>query len=158
MAFINDYLTEEEIEKFRRLNISYGKKICVTSNEIVGTIKNRYFGGVICTIDRSNGMYLFYCGDDYGFGREELWSPEFFVFIQEIQDKIIVTKVGLEETHPNGYSQRVWNIYSINSKYYETNIEYDSNSVISDLKAALIIYGFDGDPREKDVSTTDFNF
>ncbi|MCR5209875.1 MAG: hypothetical protein K6C99_06670 [Lachnospiraceae bacterium] len=44
MAFVNDYLTEEEIEKFRELNISYGKKICITSNEIVGTKKSIFMG------------------------------------------------------------------------------------------------------------------
>ncbi len=158
MAFVNDYLTEDEIEKFRKLNISYGKMICKEDNEVVGTESAYYKEGIRCTLDRDKKMYLFYCGDDQAFGREEFWSPEFFVFIQEKQNELIVTRVGLKKTHPNGFSQRVWSIYCINSKYYETNIEYDSNNILADLKEALTTYGFDGNPREIDEASTEFDF
>lgn len=158
MAFVNDYLTEEEVEKFRKLNISYGKKICSVSNQVVGTKKRIIKGGVICTIDRNNGMYLFYCGDDQAFGREEFWSPEFFVFIQEKQNELIVTRVGLKRKHFNNYSRQVWSLYSINSKCYKTSIEYDSKNILAYLKEALNTYGFDGDPREIDDESTEFDF
>ncbi len=158
MAFVNDYLTEEEIEKFRKLNISYGKKICITSNEIVGTEKSIIRGGVICTIDRTDGMYLFYCGDDQAFGREEFWSPEFFVFIQEKPNELIVTRVGLKRSYPKGHSLRCWELYCINSKIYETNCEYDPKRVIVDLKSALDVYGPNGDPRKKEKTNVVFKF
>ncbi len=157
MAFVNDFLSNQEIEKFRNLKISYGKKICIVSDEIVGTMKS-IFGGVECTIDRSKGMYLFYCGIDSAFGREEFWSPDYFIFIQEKQNEMIVTKVGLERTDPNGLTEILWKLYSINSKFYETNIDYDPKNVIDDLKDALRIYKVNGDPRRIDKTTISFDF
>ncbi|MCR5208900.1 MAG: hypothetical protein K6C99_01670 [Lachnospiraceae bacterium] len=158
MAFVNDYLTEDEIEKFRKLNISYGKMICNEDNEVVGTESAYYKEGIRCTLDRDKKMYLFYCNDDQAFGREEFWSPEFFVFIQEKQNELIVTRVGLKRKHFNNYSRQVWSLYSINSKCYKTNIEYDSKNILAYLKEALTTYGFDGDPREIDDERTEFDF
>ncbi len=103
-------------------------------------------------------MYLFYCGTDSSFGREELWSPYFFIFIQEKQHETIVTRVGLEKTYPNGFSQWTWNLYCINTKSHGTNDDYDSRDVLNEIKEALKIYGLDGDPRDKDDFTFFFNF
>lgn len=158
MAFVNDYLTEDEIEKFRKLNISYGKMICDEDNEAVGTESAYFREGVRCTLDRDKKMYLFYCGNDSSFGREELWSPDFFIFIQEKQNETIVTKVGLERTHPNGFSEIFWKLYFINAQLYEKRVEYDSKNVIEDLKNALRVYKVDGDPRRIDVTKIKFDF
>lgn len=158
MAFVNDYLTDEEIEKFRKLNISYGKKICSVSDRAVGTMNSIIMGGVICTIDRSNGMYLFYCGTDQAFGREEFWSPDFFIFIKEKKNETIVAKIGLERTHPNGFGEIYWKLYCINAQLYEKSVNYDSKNVIDDLKNALRVYKVDGDPRRIDVTGIKFDF
>ena len=158
MAFVNDYLTEDEIKQFRRLNISYGKKISIVSDKIVGTKNSRVYGGVICTIDRANGMYLFYCGDDSAFGREEFWSPEFFVFVQEKQNETIITRVGMEMLFQNHHTQICWKLYCINTKCYETDRDSDSGNALDDLKAALRVYGINGDPRKEKQPDVVFDF
>lgn len=163
MAFVNDYLTEEEIEKFRKLNISYGKMILKEDKDVVGTEPFNFGEGIRCTLDRENKMYLFYCGDDSWFGREEKWSPYFFVFIQEKQTETIVTRLGLEDKYPRDYPnddkyQRIWRLFCINSIIYESNDKYDYRKLINALKAALKVYGVNGNPQRNITLNIAFEF
>lgn len=65
MSFRSTVLTQDEIEMFRELNISYGKKRMSDDEKIVGTVYGYVSEGVNGIVDRENNMYFFNCGEDY---------------------------------------------------------------------------------------------
>ena len=148
MGFINSLLTEEEVKKFKALNVSFGKKRISIDNNIVGTVYNFLDEGVKCTIDREENRCLFYCGDDSSFAREELWSPEYFLMFC---DEVIVIRLELDrEKERRQQYQVLWKALNISIENISTHELLDINDdYIELIHDALCAYGRNGDMNNK---------
>ena len=148
MGFINSLLTEEEAKKFKTLNVSFGKKRVTIDNNIVGTVYNYFDEGIKCTIDRENKRYLFYCGDDSSFARDELWSPEYFLLFC---DEFIVIRIELErEKERRQQCQVLWRILDVSIENTFTHELLDINDEYIELiHDALYVYGRNGDIKNQ---------
>ena len=151
MAFINDYLTEEEIERFRGYNLKYHKK-CGKNHKILGTVKG--INGVRCTIDRERKMYLFNCGDNAMIRRDTLEPIIYFALVID-GEKPYVAYITLYEKHglveEQGYSI-FWKFLGIDNQG-----EYSDDIILQYTKEALSKHGLEGYPEEK-PRLTKFDF
>ncbi len=147
MSFRSTVLTQDEIEMFRALNISYGKKKVSTDNSIVGTEYNYFCEGVVGLIDRENKIYFFNCGHDSSFAREELWSPEYFVLVSFEMDETIVIRMEFEHKRlRNSYSKVLWKILSIHGEKLPTHEKADDlRKYYKYIKEAITIREFHND-------------
>ena len=126
MSFIRTSLSQDEIEMFKELNISYGKKIVSIDEGVVGTIYGYVSEGVIGIVDREKRMYLFYCGDDSSFAREELWSPEYFILVSYEKDESIIIRMEFERKRlRNSYSRVLWKTLNIHGEKLSTHEKVD---------------------------------
>ena len=147
MSFRSTILTQDEIEMFRRLNISYGKKKVSTDNSIVGTVYGYVSEGVKGIVDRENNIYFFTCGHDSSFAREELWSPEYFVLVSFEMDEIIVIRMEFERKRlRNSYSKVLWKTLSIHGEKLSTHEAVDDlRKYYQHIKEAISICEFHND-------------
>lgn len=147
MSFRSTVLTQDEIEMFRELNISYGKKRMSDDEKIVGTVYGYVSEGVNGIVDRENNMYFFNCGEDYFFAREELWSPKYFVLVSFEMDEIIVIRMEFERKRlRNSYSKVLWKILSIHGEKLPTHEKADDlRKYYKYIKEAITIREFHND-------------
>ena len=143
MAFINDYLTEEEIERFRGYNLKYHKD-CSRNHKILGTVK--CFGKVYCTVDRERKIYLFNCGDNSMIRRDTLEPIIYFALVMEDEIPHVVyacmdRQDGL--ISPNGAYVN-WKLIKLDNFNYK---KYTNEDVLFLIKEALSEHGYDGDPE-----------
>ena len=160
MGFVNGLLTEKEIETFRELNISYGEKIASQDDNVIGIRVSRFAKGVKSTFDRDKKMYLFYTGIDSSFAREELWSPNYFLFISFETSDIAVIRIELkrvEDNSPEVYKR--WEKINIKGEYYKSGKEINEISrYYQDIKEALAFYGTFGEIDDNVRHNVKFDF
>ena len=141
MAFINDYLTEEEIERFERYNLRYHEQ-CSNYHKFLGTVKTRK--GVSCTIDRERKIYLFNCGDNAMIRRDTLEPIIYFALvIEEEHPQVAYITLYLNDglIKKDGYDL-FWKMIKLNN-----NTNYSDKLILNFVKEAMSIHGYDGVPR-----------
>ncbi len=153
MAFINDYLTNKEIEKFKEYQIKYAPK-CTNNHKVLGTEKRR--GGIWCTVDRERKVYLFYCGDNYRERLDGLGASQYFAMVINITDPNVFyisleRQIGVMDK--DGYNI-LWDLIGVETK---SNVKEFDALTLELLKEALGVYGLDGDPQ-KMQRIVKFNF
>ena len=160
MGFVNGILTEEEIETFRKLNISYGEKIYKKDDNVIGIRISRFAKGVKSTFDRDKKMYLFYAGDDSSFAREELWSPDYFIFISFETSDLALIRIELKREENNSHDVcKRWKKINIKGEYYKSGKKIDKiSNYYQDIKEALSFYGVDGEVSDSVRHNVIFDF
>ena len=142
MAFINDYLTEEEVERFKSYQLKNAPG-CSNNHKILGTEK--CFGKVLCTIDRERLMYLFDCGVNHRMWLDGLSEAQYFALVIENEKPCLayfalVQRIGgLKERGCNV----LWELENIDNRCKD---KYSDDLLLDYLKQALHAYGLDGEP------------
>ena len=140
MGFVNDYLTKEEQEMFRKRAIPNG---ATWKGGILGF---KCYGDVRCTIDRENHVYLFDLGkyhdaldlDLYNF--ELVWDDVLgnmgvtFTMKYEYTGERIIGGVGRDI---------IWKDFNLNLPY---ELHSKRELIIDKIKEAMLIYGISGRP------------
>ncbi len=160
MGFVNGFLTDKEIDRFRELNIFYGKKIYIVDQKSIGVHKNRIYDGVRCTVNREKSMYFFCKGIDSDFAREKMWSPYFFVMIIFEEENIIIIRIELEDVldKPEGV-YRQWKKIDITGTDYKTKKEIKNiERYFGDIKEAVRVFGYHGRIDEGENHNVLFDF
>ena len=133
MAFINDYLTEEEKKKFEQYNFLYHVN---TDDEGVklGT------GSESCTIDRENEMYLFHSVNTFE-RREFMIKIDYFSLVIVKNNIASVAYFDLKNLGDSSEYHKIWKMEG----YDLTNVKnIEEDNVIKCLKEALVGYGIYG--------------
>ena len=139
MGFVNDYLTKEEQEMFRKRAIPNG---ATWKGGILGF---KCYGDVRCTIDRENHVYLFDLGkyhdaldlDLYNF--ELVWDDVLgnmgvtFTMKYEYTGERIIGGVGRDI---------IWKDFNLNLPY---ELHSKRELIIDKIKEDMIIFGLDGE-------------
>lgn len=148
MAFINDYLSDEEEEMFKKLNISYPAATGITG--IIGCSPNTYLLKALkrtCTIDRNEKLYFFYCGTEQ-YDMENIPNDHYFYLLwnKELGDKIVT--IVLEKIYKSIDNNQTEHIifWKIKKLYIEEEHKKIKELIILKIKEALSVYGIDGEP------------
>lgn len=149
MAFINDYLNEEEMEEFKRKAIPFRNDY--DSGIILGYNENAtksFLSRVECTFDREEKIYLFYCGTEkYDF--ENIPKEHYFKLVWENEFGNDAISMTLENKYKNfsGKAEDVIICWDITYLSLNINNAGKKDKLISKLKEALAVYGFNGRPK-----------
>jgi len=136
MAFINDYLTEEEKKNFELYSIFYPKESDLAKRK-VGVSGGR----ISCTLDREREMYLFQAenSDDR---REYDEFIEYFTFVLVKGGKASVFYVNLEMDKHVSYEESDYDISWILKGWNMSKAEdYTKEQLIKYFKEAMCAYG-----------------
>ncbi|MCG8066907.1 MAG: hypothetical protein JAY84_03525 [Candidatus Thiodiazotropha taylori] len=146
MAFVNDYATDEEIEKYDLYGIW---------DRFHPLRKGKYYIGQRpnFTIDREKNIFLLKVGSG---GRENSSILKFLLWIDH-KDVVIdleKAKGSSENVQDNPYII-IWDIV----KYYaQSDIQYSKDEILLLLKDALNVYGLLGVYRQVPNTSIAFNF
>jgi len=156
MAFVNDYLTEEEKKKFAGYQLKYAPN-CPHNSRILGTDEN--IGGVWCTVDRERKIYLFYCGDNYRISFDcadnSIYRKYFALVIDEETPAVVYVSMVDEwgSVENDGY-RVLWKLKELDNR---SNNKYLDKDILVYVKEALHVYGRDGEPGSNPrISKFDF--
>lgn len=151
MGFVNDYLTDEEQEMFRKRAIPNG---AIWRGGILG-----YEGcdNVRCTIDRENHIYLFDLGKYHDAVDLDLCNFE-LVWDDVLGNNGVTFTMKYEYT-----SERVSGIgRDIRWKNFDLNLSYDFRSkrelIIDKIKEAMQTYGRSGQLETQPKYKIEFDF
>lgn len=160
MAFINDYLSNEEMEMFKKLNIQY--PLATGINGIIGYSLGAYKLKALretCTIDREEEIYFFYCGTER-YDKENIPKEHYFYLLwnKELSNNIVTIVLEQKCKRIDNSMEYLicWEMKSCYSKTGNINID---EKIILKIKEALSVYGIDGNPDypiEDDL--VEFNF
>lgn len=161
MAFINDYLSDEEMEMFKKLNIPYPHD--TGKHGIIGYSPNAYKLKALrrtCTIDRAEEIYFFYCGTEK-YDMENIPKDHYFYLIwnKELGNDIVT--IILEQIYGqsnDNHKEHIisWKIVDCYSKYAG---KITDEKIITKIKEALSVYDISGHPNIKaDNSRVKFDF
>ncbi len=135
MAFVNDYLTEEEKAKFEEYNVLY-HEACNHAGLRVGVGSGR----IKCTLDRERSIYLFHDINSIE-RREFIREVDYFVLVAVEEDKVSVAYFDLEDITTSTEYHMYWHM----SSYECMSVTNISNErIILYLKEALSAYGISG--------------
>jgi hypothetical protein len=141
MAFVNDYLTDEEKEIFRQRAIPTG---VFWKGGILGY--NPY-SKVRCTLDRDEHIYLFDLGKYHD--AEDLDELNFaLVLDSSLGNEAIQISVKMDflSKSIHGEDGVLWHSLSLG---LPKNLIYDKDTIIDIFKKALVSYGVNGMPGRK---------
>jgi len=145
MAFVNDYLTEEEKKKFAGYQLKYAPK-CSNCNSILGTVKR--LGGMWCTLDRERKFYFFDCGVNDRDWLDGKNCFNYFALVLEESD-ICLAYIALEKLHgsveKDGY-EILWDFKELDNRCRN---KYSDELILSYVKEALDAYGLRGKPQDE---------
>ena len=135
MAFINDYLTEEEKKKFEEYNLLY---------PAISDHKGLKLGvqGYCCTVDRERGMYLFHSISSFE-RREFIRSYDYFSLVIVKKNTVSVAHFYLEDVTVDFEYHMIWAMRGINISNVKS---ISKKEIIGYLKEALVGYGIYGEP------------
>ena len=135
MAFVNDYLTEEEKKKLEEYNLLYPDKSDYNSLKL-GVGK----GNVRCTLDREHEIYLFHSVNTFE-RRENIRSYDYFSLVIVKDNIASVAHFYLENMHDNFNYHKIWKLRGIDLRNIQNVKEKE---VTRYLKEALVGYGIRG--------------
>ena len=99
MSFVNDYLTDEEQEFFRKKAVHYGNPLY---RERCGILGYEPYSKVKCTVDREKQIYLFDLG--YKFFEEDHYKHGFgFVWDDMLGKEVIIFELSYQLTFSEEY-------------------------------------------------------
>ena len=152
MAFINDYLTQEEKERFEEYNIMYSEESSYSRRKVgVGS------GRKSCTLDREHQMYLFQSINTYN--RQEFGeTTEYFTFVFVKEGKASVMYVNLEEDRSTPYEERDYDIlWELKGYEMSKTNGYTEEELMGYFKEAMCAYGSIGSVKKLKFNVK-FNF
>lgn len=161
MAFVNDYLSDDEMEMFKKLNISYPDATGI--NGIIGYSPNAYKFKVLretCTIDREAEIYFYYCGTER-YDKENIPKMQYFYLLwkEEFGNDILTIILERERKYDNeNHSEKIifWKKKDI---YFVLTDNKINDKIILKIKEALSVYNISGDPDNKENNRrVDFDF
>lgn len=140
MAFINDYLTEEEKARFEEYNLMYPERGSHAGLRLgVGTGQKR------CTIDRVRKMYLFHDTNSLE-RREFICSYDYFALVMVRNNVVSVAYYNLENISRTTEYHEYWTIRGIDTRLLKGITEKEA---LMYLKEALRAYGISGRPGDE---------
>jgi len=151
MGFVNDYLTKEEQEMFRKRAIPNG------ANWIGGILGYEPYDLVPCTVDRENHVYLFDLGKYHDALDLDLCNFE-LVWDDVLGNMGVTFTMKYEDIgeYVDGIARDViWKEFNLNLPY-----EFRSKRelIIDKIKEAMQTFGTSGDPGYKPSYTAYFDF
>lgn len=150
MAFVNDYLTNEEKEVFKQRAIPTG---VFWKGGILGYDP---YSKVKCTLDRDEYIYLFDLGRHHN--AEDLNEHNFrFVWDSLSGNEAILISVKKNFLHKSihGEDGVLWSSLSLG---LPQNLNSEKKTVIDKFKEALVTYGLNGKPGLVINFNTKFDF
>lgn len=139
MAFINDYLTEEEKARFEEYNVMYPRE-CDHAGLRIGVGNGRKS----CTIDREREMFLFHARNSED-RREYDEYIDFFTLVIVKDNKPSVMYINLEKesgmTREDKDYDFLWKCRGWNMDRAK---EYSQEELLEYVKEALCAYGCTG--------------
>lgn len=138
MAFVNDYLTEEEIEKFRGYNLKY-PEWTDHGNRTIGVYENS-IKGVRCTLDRERQIYLFQTHNS-SMERRKFIFYDCFMLVMVRDGVPAVGYINLENVRETMEYSRLWKIRGMNQNGLS---DIPRSEFLEILKEALLVYGING--------------
>ncbi|MCG7867204.1 MAG: hypothetical protein N0E59_00560 [Candidatus Thiodiazotropha taylori] len=147
MAFVNEYATDEDIEKYDLNGIW---------DQYHPLRKGKYYLGQRpwLTIDRGRNIYFMIVG---GGGRED---PEITRVLLWIDGYHVIIEIGLVSgLNPEGFEANpyriTWNLLGV---YPQKNVGKSQKEIITLLKEALTVYGCFGVHMQVPNTIVEFNF
>ena len=145
MGFVNEFLTNEEKEETVR-------------TAMFGSYGHRY-GPTQWTADRERGIYLVQTrsGTEEDYIRNKSGGPVYFTCRFALSWKGHSIDIVLLETYPNNDALLRWELKEIQ---LSVELKQNKNEIINDLKDALIVFGFGGNPKDlrNKFAIVEFNF
>ncbi len=142
MAFINDYLTEEEVERFKSYQLKNAPG-CTNNHKILGTVQR--LGGIRCTVDRDRLMYLFDCGVNDRMWLDGLSEAQYFALVIENEKPCLAYFALIKDygsLENDGYHTK-WELEGIDNRCKD---KYSDDELCNYLKQAMCAYGLGGEP------------
>ena len=135
MAFINDYLTEEEKKRFEKYGLNYpagsGKETLKLGDD--GT-------NCKCTVDRIQQIYLFHTTNSFQ-GRELIKMIDYFSLVFEKDGKGYVAYFDLEAINNDKEYHKLWKMRGFDANLVK---HLSDKEIVKYLKEALDVYGISG--------------
>ena len=135
MAFINDYLTEEEMAKFEEYNVW-----CPKESDHAGLKLGVGYGRILCTVDRERKMYLFHNENSLE-RREFIRAIDYFTLVLIKNGSVSVAYFQLKCVRRYMGYHKYWKMCGKDTTLVN---DFLMEEVLIHFKEALCAYGISG--------------